>query len=219
VEHLGAEGNPFRAGVGLRLDPGPAGSGVRFRLEIERGSLTPAFAKAVEETAYQVLNQGLHGWQVIDCTVTLTHSGYTPPPPYGWSIWSSSAGDFRSLTPLVLMEALKRAGTKVFEPMHRFGLEVPADTTAAVNQVLAGLGAVPLATSARGDSALLEGEIPAASVHRLQRELPSLSRGEGVLECAFDHYREVRGDVPTRARWDHNPLHRKEYLLHVARRA
>ena len=43
-------------------------------------------------------------------------------------------------------------------------------------------------------------------------------RGEGVLESAFDHYREVRGTVPERARLDHNPLDRKEYLLRVLRR-
>jgi len=218
AEHLGAPDNPFRAGVGLRIDPAPEGSGVLFRLGIERGSLTAAFIKAVEETVYQTLNQGLKGWQVIDCAVTLTYSAYTPPPPYGWSIWSSSAGDFRSLTPLVVMAALKQAGTKVFEPIHRFTLEVPADTSAAVSHALSRLDAVPLATSSRVDSALLEGEIPAARVHRLQQELPALTRGEGVLESEFSRFIQVRGEIPVRPRWDHNPLHRKEYLLHVVRR-
>ena len=70
----------------------------------------------------------------------------------------------------------------------------------------------------RGSSYLLEGEIPAARVHELQQQLPALTRGEGVLECAFDHYQPVRGTIPTRPRTDHNPLNRKEYLLHVVRR-
>ena len=48
--------------------------------------------------------------------------------------------------------------------------------------------------------------------------LPGISRGEGVLEYAFDHYRLVRGTPPARARSDHNPLDRKEYLLWVERR-
>ena len=55
-------------------------------------------------------------------------------------------------------------------------------------------------------------------MHRLRRQLPALTRGEGVLESAFDHYQPVRGTIPTRPRSDHNPLNRKEYLLHVARR-
>ena len=70
----------------------------------------------------------------------------------------------------------------------------------------------------RDSSCVLEGDIPAARVHELQQQLPALTRGEGVLECAFDHYQPVRGPVPARPRSDHNPLNRKEYLLRVVRR-
>jgi ribosomal protection tetracycline resistance protein len=130
----------------------------------------------------------------------------------------STAADFRKLTPLVLQQALGRAGTVVCEPIHRFRLDLPADTLAAVLPVLARLRAVPGTPAARGSWYLLEGALPAARVHELQRELPALSRGEGVLESAFDHYRPVRGPVPTRPRTDHNPLDREAYLLHVMRR-
>ncbi len=70
----------------------------------------------------------------------------------------------------------------------------------------------------RGSSCTLEGEIPAAQVHELEQQLPALTRGEGMLECAFDHYQPVSGTIPSRPRSDHNPLNRKEYLLHVMRR-
>ncbi|MFC7106007.1 hypothetical protein ACFQQB_39725 [Nonomuraea rubra] len=55
-------------------------------------------------------------------------------------------------------------------------------------------------------------------MHGLERRLPGLTRGEGVLECGFDRYEPVRGPIPERPRTDHNPLDRKEYLLHVVRR-
>ncbi|MBA2312663.1 MAG: GTP-binding protein, partial [Actinobacteria bacterium] len=70
----------------------------------------------------------------------------------------------------------------------------------------------------RGSSRFLEGEIPAARVHELRQQLPSLTHGEGLLECAFDRYQPARGTIPTRPRSDHNPLDRKEYLLQVERR-
>jgi ribosomal protection tetracycline resistance protein len=216
VEFMGGA-NPFRATVGLRVDPAAAGSGVTFRLEIELGALTSAFLRATEETVRQTLTQGLSGWQVTDITVTLTHSGYTPPPPYGWSKWSSSAGDFRNLTPLVLMSALSQAGTEVFEPMHRFSLEIPADTLGPVLPVLARLRAVPVEQAARGPVSVVAGDIPAAQVHRLQQLLPGLTRGEGVLASSFDRYQPAAGEVPARPRSDRNPLNRKEYLLRVAR--
>ncbi len=219
VEHMGVESNPFRATVGLRVDPAPVGSGVRFRLGIELGSLTPSFLRAVEETVHQTLRQGLYGWQVTDCTVTITHSAYTPPPPYGWSKWSSSAGDFRNLTPLVLMSALRRAGSQVFEPMHGFRLELPADTLATMLPALARLRAGVQSTVTQGSFYVVEGEIPAARVHELQQQLPARSHGEGVLESTFARFERVSGAIPTRSRTDHNPLNRKEYLLHVMRRA
>ncbi|MEV4416457.1 translation factor GTPase family protein [Catellatospora sp. NPDC049609] len=217
AEPMGGD-NPFRAGVGLRVEPAAVGVGVRFRLGIELGALPMAFIKAVEETVRRTLRQGLRGWQVTDCTVTLTQSAYTPPPPYGWSKWSSSAADFRNLTPLVLMAALRQAGTSVHEPIHRVSLDVPADAVAAVTPVLAQLGGVPQATVVRGAGAELAVHLPATRVHELQRLLPSLTRGEGSVEGAFDHYRQVRGQAPVRPRTDANPLDRKEYLLRVARR-
>ena len=214
--------NPFLATVGLRVDPAPVDSGVRFRLEVELGSMPFAFFKAVEETVATALRQGIHGWQVTDCVVTMTHSGYWPRQSHAHAHFdksmSSTAGDFRNLTPLVLMDALKQAGTGVYEPVHRFHLEIPADAYGPVLPVLARLRAVPGAPVMRGSLCLLDGEIPAAQVRALEEQLPGLTRGEGVLEAAFGHYKPVRGDVPERPRTDHNPLNREEYLLRVARR-
>ena len=222
VEIIGTESNPFLATVGLRIEPAPIGTGVRFRLEIELGSLPPAFLKAIEETVTETLEQGIHGWQVTDCTVTLTQSGYWPRQSHSHGVFdksmSSTAGDFRNLTPLVLMAALTQAGSAVYEPMHRFRLDIPADAFGSVQPVAVRLGAIPRTSTLRGTSYLLEGEIPAARVHELEQRLPGLTGGEGVLESEFDHYERVRGAVPDRSRTDHNPLNREEYLLHVVRR-
>jgi ribosomal protection tetracycline resistance protein len=164
----------------------------------------------------ETLRQGLYGWEVTDCTVAMTHSGYLAKhglghQPFNKSI-SSTGEDFRKLTPLVLMDALRQAGTVVCEPIHRLRLEVPDDTLGAVLPVLARLDAVPGTPVPRGSSYLLEGEVPAARMHELQQQLSALTRGEGVLETAFDRYQPVRGPFPTRPRTDHDPLDRKAYL-------
>ncbi|MCZ0998111.1 hypothetical protein O1M63_08045 [Streptomyces mirabilis] len=125
----------------MRVDPAPVGSGVEFRLEVELGAMPYAFFKAVEDTVKETLAQGIHGWQVADCTVTMTHSGYWPRQSHAHQGFdksmSSTGADFRGLTPLVVMDALRAAGTQVYEPMHRFRLEAPADTLGAVLPVLA----------------------------------------------------------------------------------
>ena len=98
-------------------------------------------------------------------------------------------------------------------------LEIPPDTFGPTSSLLARLGAVSQTQEMRGSSYILDGEIPASRVHELEQQLPALTRGEGVLlESTFDRYREVRGKIPTRPRTDNNPLDRKKYLLHVARR-
>ena len=72
-----AEDNPFLAGVGLRIEPAPPGSGLAYARDgFVLGTMPPAFFAAVEETVHATLAQGLHGWQVTDCRVTLTHTGY-----------------------------------------------------------------------------------------------------------------------------------------------
>ncbi|NNN30134.1 TetM/TetW/TetO/TetS family tetracycline resistance ribosomal protection protein [Streptomyces sp. S3(2020)] len=223
AEFIKKDANPFLATVGLRVDPAPAGSGVAFRLEVELGAMPYAFFKAVEDTVRETLGQGLNGWQVTDCTVTMTHSGYWPRQSHAHQGFdksmSSTGADFRGLTPLVLTEALRQAGSQVYEPMHRFRIEAPADTLGALLPVLAALQAVPRTTETRGGSCVLKGAVPAARVHGLEQRLPGLTRGEGELESGFDHYAPVvRGDVPRRPRTDHNPLNRKEYLLNVMRR-
>ncbi|MET8685725.1 translation factor GTPase family protein [Streptomyces sp. NPDC004732] len=222
-EIIDKDPNPFLATVGLRVAPAPVGAGVEFRLGVELGSMPYAFFRAVEDTVRETLHQGVHGWRIPDCTVTMTHCGYWPRQSHAHGTFdksmSSTAGDFRNLTPLVLMDALRAAGTAVHEPMHRFRLDVPADTVGAVLPVLARLRAVPHTQTTSGASYHLEGDIPAQQVHALEQQLPGLTRGEGELESAFDHYERVRGGaVPTRERTDHDPLHRKEYLLRVVRR-
>jgi len=221
VEVLREAPNPFLATIGLRIEPAPVDSGVEFRLEVELGSMPLAFFRAVEDTLRDTLQQGIYGWQVTDCTVTMTHSGYLARHSHahqGFAKEMSSTGaDFRGLTPLVLMSALEQAGTTVHEPIHRFHLEVPADVLGPILSTLARLHAVAETPTIRGSVSTLAGDIPAARVHELRLQLPAVTRGEGVLESAFDRYQPVSDTIPTRPRSDNNPLNREEYLLRVAR--
>ena len=182
-----------------------------------------AFFRATEDTARETLRQGLRGWAVPDCTIAMTHSGYLGKHSLGHQRFnksmSSTGEDYRKLTPLVLTSALRRAETVVCEPVHRFRLDAPADTLGPLLAAVTRLRAVPLSQAVRGGALTLEGEIPAARVHELRQELPALTRGEGVLECAFDRYEPVGGVAPTRPRLGPDPLNREEYLQRVTRRA
>ena len=226
IEILHADSNPFLATIGLRIDPAPNGSAVEFRLQVDARKLPLYLYKTVESFTEnmgryvrQTLQEGLFGWQVTDCIVTMTKCTYSVPdgPPSRRGPLSTAA-DFRKLTPLVLMQALERAGTVVCEPIVRVSLEIPTDTVGAVLPVLARLGAVVQTPSLRRELSTIETVLPAARAHDLQRQLPGLTGGEGVLESSFAGYQPVSGDQPTRRRTTANPLNLGEYMMHLARR-
>jgi ribosomal protection tetracycline resistance protein len=199
VELIGTDPNPYLATVGLRVDPAPVGSGVDFGLEVELGSMPPAFFTAVETSVRSALLHGNHGWEIPDARVRMTHSGYWARQSHAHGTFdksmSSTAGDFRDLTRVLMARSIARAGTVVCEPIHRFELEVPTDALGPTLALLAQAGGVPLTTEPRaesGSSLVVTGDVPADAVHRLTLMLPDVTRGEGVLSSRLDHFRPQR---------------------------
>jgi ribosomal protection tetracycline resistance protein len=175
IEEFGRRGpalGRFWATVGLRVEPAARDTGVVFRYETELGALPRAFHTAIEETVHLASRRGPHGWAVTDCVVTLIRSGFDAP--------SSVAADFRGLTPIVLAQALERAGTQVYEPYHAFELEVPADLLSEVAPRITALGARIAETAGDANRWRLEGTVPARQLDAVQRSLPGLTRGEAV---------------------------------------
>ncbi len=214
--------NPFLATVGLRVEPAPVGHGVTVELEVELGSMPLAFFTAVEDAVRATLRQGPHGWEIPDCAVFVTHSGYWARQSFGHADFtksiSSTAADYRCLAPLVLMTALRSAGSVVCEPVHRFDLELPEDAYAPALAMLPTLRAVPLETAQRGTQLVIHGTVPALTVHAFQMRVPDLTRGEGLLTTHLDHFRPVDGPPPTRVRTDDDPTDRETYLGITTRR-
>ena len=119
--------NPFLATLALRIEPAPDGSGIEFRSEVDHRYVplylfhdVDTFVAQLEAYVREALTEGLAGWQVTDCRVTMTDCGYMSPV--------TSPADFRRLTQLVLTTALDRAGTWVCEPLADLALEMPSST-------------------------------------------------------------------------------------------
>ncbi|HEY4392403.1 MAG TPA: translation factor GTPase family protein [Paenibacillus sp.] len=209
VELISEADNPFSATVGFRIEPGTPGSGLQYRLEVELGSLPLPFQKAIKETVEDTLREGLHGWEVRDLIVILTHTGYSSPV--------TTAGDFRSLVPLVLMEALNEAETQVYEPYHDYFLHIPEFSLNKALSYLIQQQATFLAPAAESDGYCLQGTIPVRNTDSLKQELYSFTKGEGFLSTKPGEYHPISGTPPEKCRSRPNPLNRKAYLLDVRR--
>jgi ribosomal protection tetracycline resistance protein len=202
AELLNAPTNPFHAQLGLRVEPG---EGVEVRVEIADHARIPLyvykrreeFDSSMEEYVRAALRRGNEGYAVVDCLVTVIDSWYSladgPPSRRGPM---PTAADFRGLTPLVLKQALARAGTVVCEPILRVRVELPATAVGAVLAALGRVDAVVETSDLGEDVSFVEALVPAARVHELQQQLPALTAGEGVLESAFAGYRPAVRAVP-----------------------
>jgi ribosomal protection tetracycline resistance protein len=209
--------NPFRATLGLRVEPAAPGSGIEYVHDLEPRLIplylfkTPeAFRMQMDGYVHEAMAEGLFGWQVTDCRVTMTDCGYAAP--------GTSAGDFRHLTQLVLMTAVERAGTWVCEPLADITLEVPVSTAPGVVAAMGRLGGrVRGQFSTRGVSRV-DAVMPVARVRAMQHQLPGLSMGEGILEWRPDGYQPIGEDPPRRERTTPSALDRDAWLAFLAKR-
>jgi ribosomal protection tetracycline resistance protein len=199
VELLHGESNPFNAEMGLRIDPAREDTGIEFVLDVDTRDVPlyvyktrGEFRRQMERYVRSALDEGLQGWRVVDCVVTMTKCAYSiadgPPSRRGPT---STAADFRKLTPLVVARALERAGTVVCEPVLRLSLEIPTRSVGAVFPALARLGASVEAPSPHGALSTVEAVMPVAAADELQRQLAGLTGGEGVVESTFAGYWRV----------------------------
>ena len=164
----------------------------------------------MEAYVREALTEGLAGWQVTDCRVTMTDCGYRSP--------ETSAADYRRLTQLVLATALERAGTWVCEPLADLSLEMPSSTAQGVLAVLGRLGGRVTGQFSANGLSRVSAVLPVARVRVLQHQLPGLSMGEGILETRFGGYQPIGEHPPTRPRSRPSPLDRDAWLASLAKR-
>jgi ribosomal protection tetracycline resistance protein len=227
VEILNTPTNPFHADLGLRVEPAAPASGVQVhvsdRIDPRDAPLYvfktfDAFAQHMDEYVRLALEEGLFGWQVTDCVVTVTKIAYSladgPPSRRGPM---PTSRDLKRLVPLVLMQALDRGGAVVCEPVFRISAEVPTESIGPVLAVLGRLGAGAATPSPRGELSVLEASLPASRIQELRRQLPGLTGGEGVLDSEFAGYQPVTGEPPIRKRVTPDPRNLTEYLAQVGR--
>lgn len=204
TEEIFADGNPFIATVGLRVEPCAEGVGNAFSMEVDVGQMPASFYKAVEDACFETLKAGLHGWPIIDCQVILTQIDQHSPV--------SAAADFRKLTPLVLAAAIRKAGTIICAPFDRFYLQMPVASFPAIQSLLAKAGATTTDLEIRGEEAYLEGVVASSEIQRIKKHLAGASSGLAVIDHRFDRYGPLSKSSHSRVIRGPSPFDRKEYI-------
>ncbi|WBW97849.1 elongation factor G [Oceanirhabdus sp. W0125-5] len=199
--------NPFAAGVGIRVEPAKRGTGIIYEAEVSYGDLLKPFQNAVREAVFDTCKRGLKGWEMTDMKVIFFYSDYD-------SVCSTPA-DFRNLTPLVLMRAIKAAGTQILEPYASFELNVPkAVGGKAISDIEIMRGKVNDISNSSSELEI-NGIIPSDTSHKYGTVVSSYTEGRGIFNSEFFEYRKVSGNICVeREKGKNHPFNEEMYLMY-----
>lgn len=199
--------NPYAATIGLKVEPLPRGQGIKYVSEVSLGDLAKSFQTAVEEGVLTTLKEGLLGWELTDIKVTFIDSDYDSV--------NSTPSDFRTVAPMVLMEALDKAQTQVLEPIYEFELKVPKSVSSRAISDLQKMRAMVNESLIVEENFIVRGIVPVENSNHYSLKVSGYTEGLGSFFTKFYGYEKCEGPVKiNEQRSMINPLNKKEYLLY-----
>jgi ribosomal protection tetracycline resistance protein len=200
------DGLPFHAAVGFRVEPLARGSGIEYVSEIPTGHLQQVFQNGVEDGVYAYLDQGLKGWELTDMKVSLIS--------YQFNSVDGTPKDYRDLSPLVLFEALKKAGTKLLWPISEYRLSVPTTAMGRAISDLRRMKATMEEPVIDGEICRINGVVPLELSQNYELTVHQYTSGRGYYEGKFIGYEDAPPDIDKeRPRFKLDPANRGTYLL------
>ncbi len=169
------------AEVHLLIEPGEPGSGMTYEARCSEDVLDRNWQRLVLTHLEERTHLGvLTGSELTDTKITLiagkAHLKHT------------EGGDFRQATYRAVRHGLMYAASELLEPVYRFRLELPAENLGrAMNDIQRMYGRFETPDTV-GDTAVLIGTAPVATMQGYQMEVAAYSRGLGRLFCTMQGY-------------------------------
>ncbi len=169
------------AEVHLLLEPGEPGRGLEFGSccsedELDRNWQRLIFTHLEEKTHQGVLT----GSPITDMKITLltgrAHLKHT------------EGGDFRQATYRALRQGLMQCESILLEPVFSFTLEVPLDQVGRAMSDIQRMNGSFAPPVMEGETAVLTGSAPAATMRNYQREVAAYTKGRGRLGLTLKGY-------------------------------
>ena len=203
--HIEVPPNPFWASIGLTVTPLPVGSGTQYKSEVSLGYLNQSFQNAVMEGVRYGMEQGLYGWGVTDCQICFDYGVYYSPV--------STPADFRFLAPIVLEQALKKAGTQLLEPYLSFTLFAPQEYLSRAYNDAPKYCAIIESTRLEKDEVIFKGEIPARCIGEYRNDLNFYTNGRSVCITELKGYQETSGEPVFQPRRQNSRLDKIRHMF------
>ncbi len=187
------------AEVHLRIDPLPEGSGIISASECPTDTLSLNWQRLIMTHIEERVHRGvLVGAPLCDVKITLTagraHLKHT------------EGGDFRQATYRAVRQALMKAESVLLEPTFNFRMELPRESLGRAMTDITSMGGTASAPEFVGDSCILEGNCPVATMSSYATELRAYTRGEGKLALSVGAYAPCHNTAEVIAERAYNAL-------------
>lgn len=169
------------AEVHLLLEPQQRGSGLTFQTICGEDELERNWQRLILTHLEEKEHVGvLVGAPITDMKLTLiggrAHAKHT------------EGGDFRQATYRAVRQGLKKARSLLLEPYYEFRLELPTENVGRALSDIQRMDGDFQPLVSQGDTTLIVGEAPVASMRDYQKEVISYTRGRGRLFCSLKGY-------------------------------
>ena len=186
------------AEVHLRLDPLPEGSGVICATECPTDTLALNWQRLVMTHIEERVHRGvLTRSPLTDVKITLTagkaHLKHT------------EGGDFRQATYRAIRQGLMKGDSILLEPTFDFHVELPMENLGRLMTDISSMQGTASAPEFVGDTAILEGNCPVATMRSYAGELRAYTRGEGKITLTVGPYKPCHNTAEVVERIGYNP--------------
>ncbi len=169
------------AEVHLRLEPGEVGSGLNFATECSVDDLSENWQRLILTHLEERKHLGvLAGFPITDMVITLVAGKAHPKHTEG--------GDFRQATYRAVRQGLMKAKSVLLEPIFSFTITVPTAMVGRTMTDLSSRAAKFEAPMIEGDSSIITGTAPVATINGYQTEILSYTGGLGKMQCQLTGY-------------------------------
>ncbi len=169
------------AEVHVKMEPLPAGSGIKFENACHRDYLDPHWQRLVMAHFHEKTHTGvLTGSELTDMKISLisgrAHEKHT------------ESGDFRQAAFRAIRQGLMEAVSVLLEPYFDFVLNVPESVTGRALYDLDQMGARIEPPEVLNGITIIKGSAPASGLGSYQEQVTVYTSGEGRLFCTFKGY-------------------------------
>lgn len=183
IERQIAGENQFGHAV-IELEPTSNGSGFKFTNRLPEGKLSKQFLAPIEQGIRESLENGvLAGYQMMDFAAVLADAIFNQEAASEMAYKIAAANAFR--------EAARNADPILLEPVFKVEVSTPDEFMGNVIGDLNSRRGKVHSMSARGQTQVVDAEVPLVTMFGYATDLRSLTQGRGVFTMEFKQYAPV----------------------------